>query len=113
MTARTRRSAAPATTGPTRCGACGAPILRQLVEVLAVTADATPIPAGTDTTIRGPNRLTWCAPPPRYGTGPPRLRWVHLAYHPPDCPHPHLADHQCTGHRPPAAPTEQPQGALF
>jgi hypothetical protein len=107
MTARTRRSPAPPTTGAAHCGACGAPVLRQLVEVLAVVADATPIPPGTDHQIRGPNRLTWCAPPPRTG-GPPRLRWIHRATHPPTCPHPHHADHHCGGRTtapPPAVDT--------
>lgn len=104
MTARTRHSAT------TRCGACGAPLIRQPGDVIAIAVDTQPIPAGADATIRGPNRLTWCNPPTRSGTT--RLRWIYPG-HPPDCPHPHHADHQCTGRHPAPAPAEQPQGALF
>lgn len=108
MAARTRR--APAPTGTGRCGTCRAPVIAQLGGVLDILVDAEPIPAGADATIRGPNRLTWCAPPVRHG--PLRLRWVYPT-HPPDCPHPHHADHQCTP-RTPADPLEQaPPGALF
>jgi hypothetical protein len=95
MAARTRHGAT------TRCGACGSPILRQPGEVIPVVVDQDPIPPGSDPQIRSPNRLTWCAPPP-LGPGPPRLLWVYPG-HPPDCPHPHHADHQCTTRRPPAA----------
>lgn len=77
-----------------RCRACRAPVLRQFVECLGVTADPTPITPGTDNRIRGPNRLVWCLPPPRTGTTP-RLRWIHPSIHPPDCPHPHHPDHEC------------------
>lgn len=96
MTARTRRPT-PAT-GTTRCGARRAPLIRQTGDVLDITADADPIPTGTDATIRGPNRLLWCAPPVRHG--PLRLRWIYPT-HPPDCPHPHHADHHCTAPRTP------------
>lgn len=82
-----------------RCRTCGAPTIRQHVEVLTVTADATPIEPGTDTQARGPNRLTWCRPPSTWST--PRLRWIYST-HPQQCPHPHHADHQCPG---PAAVT--------
>lgn len=103
MATRTRRAAAPTSTA--RCGACGAPILRQLGGVLDITADAEPIPAGTDEQVREPNRLTWCRPPAaRYGTGPPPLQWVYPS-HPPGCPHPHHADHRCT--------TAPPASTLF
>lgn len=112
MPARTRRS--PATTG-TRCGACGTPVIRQTGDVIPVLVDADPIEPGTDAAIRGPNRLTWCAPPTLSG-GPPRLLWVYTG-HPPDCPHPHHADHACTGRTPPIpSPSsygDHAQDALF
>lgn len=112
MTARARRTA-PATT-EARCGACRAPVIRQAGGVLDILADATPIPHGTDEQVREPNRLTWCRPPTApYGTSPPELRWVYPS-HPPDCPHPHHADHRCTTPRIPEAPFEQaPPNALF
>jgi hypothetical protein len=111
MAARARRTA-PAT-AETRCGACRAPLIRQTGGVLDITADATPIPHGTDVQVREPNRLTWCRPTPRHGTGPPPLQWVYPS-HPPDCPHPHHADHRCTTPRTPEAPFEQaPPNALF
>lgn len=103
MPARTRRPT-PAT-APTRCGACRAPLIRQTGGVLDITADATPVPTGTDQQHAGPNRLLWCAPPDRHNTGPPRLRWVYPT-HPPDCPHPHHPDHHCTTPR-------QPSNTLF
>lgn len=102
MAARTRRPT-PATTA-TRCGACGTPLIRQLGGVLDITADATPIPTGTDSQHRGPNRLLWCAPPARHSTGPPRLRWIYPT-HDPTCPHPHHPDHHCT--------PRTPDGTLF
>jgi hypothetical protein len=99
MAARTRHGAT------TRCGACGAPLIRQPGEVIAVAVDATPIPPGTDPQIRGPNRLTWCAPPTRSGTT--RLMWIYTG-HPADCPHPHHVDHQCTARPAPAAAPPAP-----
>jgi len=87
-----------------RCPSCRAPVLRQVVEVLAVTADATPRPPGHNP-FDDPNHLTWCNPPTKYG--PPRLRWIYRSTHPPNCPHPHHKDHQCTGRHPPADTTEQ------
>lgn len=110
MTARTRRSTAATTTAP--CGACGTPLIRQPGECIPIAVDAQPIPAGSDQTIRGPNRLTWCAPPLRAGTGPPRLRWIYPGTHPQPCPHPHHADHHCTPRTPPAPAQPQP-GTLF
>ncbi|MGH3587670.1 MAG: hypothetical protein ACRDQ0_15250 [Pseudonocardia sp.] len=95
----TRRRAAAHGTGNGRCPTCRALVLHQLVEVLTVTADPRPLTPAEQETLRGPNRLIWCAPPSRTG-GPPRLRWIYRS-HPPDCPHPHLADHHC----PPADPT--------
>lgn len=93
MTGRTRR---PGTTD--RCPGCGAPVIRQLVDVLNVTADAEPIPPGTDADHRGPDRLIWCLPPARWST--PRLRWIYRSTHPKDCPHPHHPDHQCPARQP-------------
>lgn len=97
MAARTRRGA------DSRCGACGAHLIRQPGEVIPVAVDAEPIPPGSDPQIRGPNRLTWCAPPGP-GNQPGRLLWIYPG-HRPDCPHPHHADHQCATRRPPAATT--------
>ncbi|MEE4546492.1 hypothetical protein V2S66_31570 [Streptomyces sp. V4-01] len=108
----TRRAGTASTTATAaRCPSCGAGLIRQPGEVIPVTVDATPIPTGTDPQIRGPNRLTWCAPPARSG-GPPRLLWVYPGGHPPDCPHPHHADHQCTT-RPAPAAAPQPADTLF
>jgi hypothetical protein len=105
MTRRTRHGA------DSRCGACGMSILRQFVDVLTVTVNATPIEPGTDAQHRDPHHLTWCVPP--QATGPPRLRWIY-GWHPPNCPHPHHAEHRCTQPHPPAAP-QQPaaQPGLF
>ncbi|GAB2731548.1 hypothetical protein [Streptomyces bullii] len=78
-----------------RCPACRAPILRQLVgdrAALKVTADLTPLTPEQQAEARGPNRLIWCLRPG--GTGPGRLVWL-TPWHPADCPHPHLADHRC------------------
>jgi hypothetical protein len=100
MAARTRPGATP-----TRCGACGQPVIRQHVEVLTVTVNAVPIPAGTDNAHRDPNHLTWCALP--QATGPPRLRWIY-GWHPDPCPHPHHAEHRCTTRKPTPQQTAQP-----
>ncbi|MFJ1995276.1 hypothetical protein [Streptomyces asiaticus] len=89
MTRRTGRTGAD-----TRCPSCRAPILRQLVEVLAVTADLTPLTPAEQDQARGPNRLIWCLTQRPHS--PPRLRWI-TAWHPHNCPNPHVADHQCTG----------------
>lgn len=81
-----------------RCPACGAPVLTQLVgriAALTVTTDLTPLTPEEQAQARAPNRLVWCLHHP--AIGPPRLRWTDT--HPPDCPHPHVAEHRC---QPPA-----------
>lgn len=107
MASRTRPGATP-----TRCGACGTPLLKQTVEVLDVVVNADPIPAGTDDAHRDRHHLTWCAPPTAAGTGPPRLRWI-LGGHPERCPHPHYAEHRCTTPHPPADPQQPAAATLF
>lgn len=83
-----------------RCPACAAPVLTQWVgdrAALRVTADLTPLAPEQQAAARGPNRLVWCLT----HTGPhtqPRLRWL-TPWHPANCPHPHVADHQCPGPR--------------
>lgn len=98
MASRTRHGA------DSRCGACGTPVIRQHVEVLTVTVDAQPIPTGTDDAHRDEHHLTWCAAP--QATGPPRLRWIY-GWHPPNCPHPHHAEHHCTRTPTPQQPAQQ------
>ncbi|MEU7155134.1 hypothetical protein [Streptomyces chrestomyceticus] len=89
--------------GTTRCPACRAPILRQLVgrvAALTVTADLRPLTSAEQAAARAPNRLFWCL----YRAGPhtpPRLRWIDR-WHPADCPHPHVTEHHCPGPRRPA-----------
>ncbi|MEU5608410.1 hypothetical protein AB0H03_06580 [Streptomyces sparsogenes] len=90
MTRRSGRTGA----ADSRCPSCRAPILRQLVEVLTVTADLTPLTPAEQEQARGPNRLIWCLTQRPHS--PPRLRWI-TAWHPTACPHPHVADHQCPG----------------
>jgi hypothetical protein len=95
MARRTRGGA------PTRCPSCGSRVVTQLVgdrAALKVTADLTPLSPSEQAKARGPNRLIWCLHPTP--SGPGRLVWL-TPWHPPDCPHPHVADHQC----PPAEPT--------
>lgn len=95
-----------------RCPACRAPILRQLVghrAALQVTADLTPLAPDEQARARGPNSLIWCLHTGR--TGSPELRWIH-PWHPPDCDHPHVAEHHCTTpHR--TAPPVGPPDTLF
>jgi hypothetical protein len=87
-----RRAAAPGGTH-TSCPGCRAPIHRQTVEALRVTADLTGITPAEETAVRtDPNRLTWCLHPT--AAGPARLRWIY-PWHPPDCPHPHVPCHRC------------------
>lgn len=78
-----------------RCPACRAPILRQLVgarAALSVTADLEPLTLEQQAAARGPNRLIWCLHTSSLGTR--ELRWLGQR-HPPNCPHPHVADHIC------------------
>jgi hypothetical protein len=88
-----------------RCPACRAPILRQLVgttAALTVTADLTPLSVEQQAAARTPHRLIWClyrASP----HSPPRLRWTGR-WHPAQCPHPHVTEHQCPG----PTPAQQP-----
>lgn len=84
-----------------RCPACRAPILRQLVghrAALTVTADLTPLTPAEQAAVREPNRLIWCLHTDSLGNR--HLRWL-TSWHPPDCPHPHVTEHRC----PPADPT--------
>ncbi|MFJ4847585.1 hypothetical protein [Streptomyces sp. NPDC088733] len=93
-----RRASSPAVRQG-KCRGCSRAVLRQLVDGLTVNADPTGISRDEETEVRkDPNRLTWCLIDNSHG--PPRLRWIH-SWHPPDCPHPHVACHQC----PPAEPT--------
>lgn len=101
---------AAATDGITRCPACRAPILRQLVgqrAALNVTADLTPLTPIEQAAARTPNRLIWCLVQRPHT--PARLRWIG-SLHPARCPHAHVAEHTCTGHT--AAP-QQPAATLF
>jgi hypothetical protein len=78
-----------------RCPACRVPVIKQLVgdrAALNVTADLEPLSLEQQTQLREPNRLIWCLRSSR--TGPGRLAWL-TPWHPPDCPHPHVADHRC------------------
>lgn len=82
-----------------RCSACGAPLLVQLVgDVAALKARVTLPPAdehlpyGPAKAASTPDDLVWCLP--RLPHRPPRLRWTSPR-HPPDCPHQHLTTHQC------------------
>lgn len=91
----TRRAAA---NGTTKCPTCRAPLIRQLVghtAALTVTADLRPLTPTEQATLRTPNRLIWCLHQTSPHT-PPRLRWIHH-WHPTNCPHPHVTDHQCPG----------------
>lgn len=96
-----------------RCPACRAPIIRQVVgqrAALTVTADPTPLTPAEQTAARTPHRLIWCL----YRLGPhapARLRWIDQ-HHPARCPHQHVAEHTCTGPRP-AVPPQQPADTLF
>ncbi|AEW94632.1 MULTISPECIES: hypothetical protein [Streptomycetaceae] len=89
----------------TRCPRCGRPVITQLVgrrAALAVVADDEPMPTARAAGRTTPDRLAWCLRDgPFAGID---LRWVYRS-HPPDCPHPHVLDHQCTAPlRPPAGP---------
>ncbi|MFD8866054.1 hypothetical protein ACFV1F_17045 [Streptomyces sp. NPDC059590] len=90
MTRRSGRTGA----ADSRCPSCRAPVIRQLVEVLTVTADPTPLTPDEQHAARGPNCLIWCLIQRPHS--PPRLRWI-TAWHPPNCPNPHVAEHQCPG----------------
>ncbi|MFE4718363.1 hypothetical protein ACFRLW_18350 [Streptomyces sp. NPDC056728] len=95
------RQARPRGGDDSRCPACRAPTLRQLVgtrAALQVTADLTPLSLEQQAAAREPNRLIWCLRTSGFGTR--RLTWLD-PWHPPDCPHPHVTDHRC----PPAEPT--------
>jgi hypothetical protein len=85
-----------------RCPACRAPVIKQLVgnrAALNVTADLTPLTPEQQRELREPNRLIWCLRTNRLGQK--RLLWLD-PWHPPDCPHgDHVADHRC----PPAEPS--------
>ena len=84
-----------------RCPSCSAPLTTQWVGTtcaIKVTTDCTPLPSAEQTAARTPNRLIWCLKASTHTT--PRLRWID-SWHPPNCPHPHVTDHQC----PPAEPT--------
>jgi hypothetical protein len=86
-----------------RCPACRAPVIKQLVgnrAALNVTADLTPLTPEQQRELREPNRLIWCLR--TNSLGHQRLLWLD-PWHPPDCPHGgiHVADHRC----PPAEPT--------
>ncbi|GAA3717979.1 hypothetical protein [Streptomyces tremellae] len=85
-----------------RCPSCGARLLRQWVgdraALLATVDPAAPLTPDEQAAARGPNRLIWCLHTSPYA--PPRLTWI-TSWHPPDCPHPHVADHDC----PPRQPT--------
>lgn len=93
----TRRPGPAAGARRERCPRCGARVLRQLVgprAALDVTADDQPLTPAHAAAQTTDHRLTWCLTEGRW-TGP-NLRWVFPAFHPADCPRPHLLDHQCT-----------------
>ncbi|MGW3570170.1 hypothetical protein ACWDSL_40970 [Streptomyces sp. NPDC000941] len=90
MTHRSGRTGA----ADSRCPSCQAPVIRQLVEVLAVVADPTPLDPAEQQTARSHHRLIWCLTQRLHS--PHRLRWI-TAWHPTACPHPHVADHKCPG----------------
>jgi hypothetical protein len=88
-----------------RCPACSAPVVSQLVghtAALKATVDLLPAdeprPYGPALTASTADDLVWCLPRQRFR--PLRLRWT-TSRHPPDCPHQHLTAHRC----PPAEPT--------
>ncbi|QFQ97434.1 hypothetical protein F9278_15810 [Streptomyces phaeolivaceus] len=95
MAARTRGGA------DSRCPACRAPVITQLVgqrAALNVTADLTPLTPAQQTELREPNRLIWCLL--TNSLGQHRLTWA--TGHPPDCARgDHVTEHRC----PPAEPT--------
>lgn len=77
------------------------PVIKQLVgerAALDVTADLEPLSLEEQAAVREPNRLIWCLKTSSLGVR--RLVWL-TPWHPPDCPHNHVADHRC----PPADPT--------
>ncbi|WP_060888683.1 hypothetical protein [Streptomyces scabiei] len=95
MAARPRGS-----TGP-RCPACRAPVITQLdghTAALRATVDLTALTPAEQAAVREPNRLVYCLITRPHC--PPRIRSI-TPWHPPDCPHPHVAEHRC----PPAEPT--------
>lgn len=83
-----------------RCRSCRAPILAQLVgdrAALNVTAALNPLTPEQQATTRAPNRLIWCLLTTALAA--PRLRWTGR-WHPTDCPHPHVTEHQCPPRQP-------------
>ncbi|WNI15556.1 hypothetical protein [Actinacidiphila sp. ITFR-21] len=111
MATRTRRTPPPATTGPAQCGACGAPVIRQVVgrvAALTITADTTPIPRADEHRLREPNRLTWCLTTSRWA--PTELRWRCTEYTT-RCDHQIVIEHRCTTPRRPPADPQQPAAA--
>lgn len=84
-----------------RCPACRAPVITQLVgqrAALKITADLTPLTPDQQAAVREPNRLIWCLR--TNSLGQQHLTWA--TGHPPDCHHgDHVTEHRC----PPAEPT--------
>ena len=80
-----------------RCPACRAPVIKQLVgdrAALDVTADLTPLTPRQQAELREPNRLIWCLRTNAFGAR--RLLWLD-PWHPPDCPRgDHVIEHRCT-----------------
>lgn len=84
-----------------RCPACSVAVITQWVGTVAalhITADLRPLTPEQQAAARTPNRLIWCLYQAS-AHSPPRLRWTGPD-HPATCPHPHLAEHQCTGPEP-------------
>ncbi|NUS86345.1 MAG: hypothetical protein HOY75_27390 [Streptomyces sp.] len=84
-----------------RCSACGTPTHTQWdghVAAIKVTVDLTPLTPAEQTAVLEPNRRIYCLTHRPHC--PPRIRPLS-PWHPPGCPHPHVAEHRC----PPAEPT--------
>ncbi|MET7933447.1 hypothetical protein [Streptomyces sp. NPDC005322] len=72
-----------------------------------VTADAVRHTAATAATLTGPNRLAWCLRETKAGV---RLVEVLPSVHGPQCPRPHVVEHEC----PPGTPAaSRPKGAQW